>query len=67
MQEYQMQRVKIDKETVKSVADVLATEIANRMYNKLLMLKFLPEIKAVEKGKIKALKGAEIHNFLNPR
>jgi len=39
-------------------------EIARKMYCKSLMVKFLPEIKAIEKGKLKALKGKEIEKFL---
>ena len=39
-------------------------EMARKMYYKLLMLKFLPEIKAIEKGRLKALKGKEIDRFL---
>jgi hypothetical protein len=56
--------VEISREMIKSIANSLAEEMARKMYYKLLMLKFLPEIKAVEKGKLKALKGKEINNFL---
>jgi hypothetical protein len=35
------------------------------MYYKLLLLKFLPEIKAVEGGKLKATEGKEIEEFLD--
>jgi hypothetical protein len=31
------------------------------------VVKFLPEIKAIEKGKLKALKGKEIEKFLKVR
>ena len=65
MQPYQItERVKIDKELIRSIADSLAEEMARRMYYKLLLLKFLPEIKAVEMGKLKALEGKEIDKFL---
>jgi hypothetical protein len=36
-----------------------------KMYYKLLMLKFLPEIKEIESGKLKVLKRKEIDQFLN--
>jgi hypothetical protein len=65
MQSYQVtESIKIDRELIKSVADSLAEEMARRMYYKLLILKFLPEIKAVEKGKLKILRGKEIDEFL---
>ena len=34
-----------------------------RMYYKLMLLRFLPEIKAIESGKLEALEGKEIDNF----
>jgi len=39
-------------------------KMARKMYYKLLMLKFLPEVKAIEEGKLKALRGREIDEFL---
>jgi hypothetical protein len=53
----------IDKEIIKNIADTLAEELAKKMYYKLLLLKFLPEIKAIEKGEIKAIEGKEIDDF----
>ena len=38
--------MRMDKKTVKNIANSLADEMARKMYYKLLMLKFLPEIKA---------------------
>ncbi|MFH1369784.1 MAG: hypothetical protein ABII09_00620 [Planctomycetota bacterium] len=46
------------------MADNLAEEMATKMYHTLMMVKFLPEIKAVESGKLKGLKGKEIDEFL---
>jgi hypothetical protein len=57
--------VKIDKELIKNIADSLAEELAKKMYYKLLLLKFLPEIKAVEGGKLKAIEGKEIEEFFD--
>ena len=62
---YQLERFQIDKNLIKSIADSLAGELAERMYYKLMLLRFLPEIKAIESGKIKALKGKEIDKFFN--
>ena len=60
----QTAKIKIDKEMVKQIADSMADEMARKMYYKLSMLKYLPEIKEIESKKRKALKGKEIHKFL---
>jgi hypothetical protein len=38
--------------------------MATKMYYKLMMVKSISEIKAVESGKLKGLKGKEIDKFL---
>ena len=58
------QKLKISKGLIKDVADSLANEMAERMYYKLIMLRFLPEINLIEKGKLRALRGKEIDAFL---
>ena len=66
MKTYQItENVKIDRKLIKNIADSLAEEMAKKMYYKLLMLRFLPEIKAIEKGRLKALKGKEIDKFFS--
>jgi hypothetical protein len=66
MQTYNLSRiVKIDKEMIKNIANSLAEELTKRMYYKLLLLKFLPEIKTIERRKLKAIKGKEIEKFLD--
>jgi hypothetical protein len=66
MQTYNLSKiVKIDKEMIKNIADSLAEELAKKMYYKLLLLRFLPEIKAVEGGKLKAIEGEEIEEFFD--
>jgi|FaiFalDrversion2_1042247.scaffolds.fasta_scaffold11046_1 CRISPR/Cas system-associated protein Cas5 (RAMP superfamily) len=62
---YSIENVKIEKQLIKSIANSLAEEMAREMYYKLLLLKFLPEIKAVEEGRLKTLKGKDIEKFLN--
>ena len=57
--------ITIDKGLIEAVADNIADEIAKKMYYNLLMLRFLPEVDAVEKGKAKGLKGKEIDKFFN--
>ncbi len=66
MKTYQLtENVKIDRELIKNIADSLAEEMGKKMYYKLLMLRFLPEIKAIEKGRLKTLKGREIDKFFS--
>jgi hypothetical protein len=58
-----MKEEKIDRKTIKKIANNLAEEFARKIYFKSLMLKFLPEVKAIEGGKLKALKGEEIEKL----
>jgi len=60
-----LENIQIEKQLVKNIANSLAEEMARKMYYKLLLLKFLPEVKAVEEGKLKTLKGKEIGKFFN--
>lgn len=43
----------------------IVEEFARKMYYKLLFLKFLPEVKVVEEGKLKTIKKKEIEKFFN--
>jgi len=54
---------RLNKKSIKILAGSLADEMARRFYYKMLLLKFLQEIKEIEGGK-KALKGKEIDKFL---
>jgi hypothetical protein len=58
-----VQRLKIDRGLISEVAGSLADEMSKKMYHKLLMLRFLPEVKLIENGKLRALKGGEINKF----
>jgi len=41
-------------------------KLTKKLYNKLLLKRFLPEIEAIKKGKVKAIKGKkEIDEFFN--
>ncbi|HLC59565.1 MAG TPA: hypothetical protein VJH34_03510 [archaeon] len=51
------------KELAKNIADNIADEMAEKLYQKLLLVKYLPEIKAIEKGKVVGLKGKGIDKF----
>ncbi len=54
---------KVDMKIARNIADSLAEEMAQKMYYKLAMLKYLSEIKAIEGGKVKALKNKEVDRF----
>jgi hypothetical protein len=60
-----LENIQVEKQLIKSIANSLGEEMARKMYYKLLLLKFLSEIKAVEEGKLKALKGKEIEKLFN--
>jgi hypothetical protein len=60
-----LENIQIEKQLIKNIANSLAEEMARKMYYKLLLLKFLPEVKAVEERKLKTLKGKEIEKFFN--
>jgi hypothetical protein len=62
---YNDKSIKIEKQLIKSIANSLAEEMARKMHYKLLLLKFLSEIKAVGEGTLKTLKGKEIEKIFN--
>jgi len=53
----------IDKKLIKEVGESISEEIAKKIYYNLLFLRYIPEIKEIEKGKIKAISGKEINRF----
>ncbi len=55
----------LDRRTRKRVADSIADEMASRFYYKMVMLKFLPEIKEIEARRANALKGKDIYKFFD--
>jgi hypothetical protein len=62
MQNYKLSKnAKINKEMIRNIVE----EFARKMYYKLLFLKFLPEVKVVEEGKLKTIKKREIEKFFN--
>jgi hypothetical protein len=44
-----MKEEKIDRKTIKKIANEFAEEFTKKIYYKTLMLKFLPEVKAIER------------------
>jgi len=60
---YKLEELKTREGFIANVADKIAEELAERMYYKLLFLKFLPEIKSIESGRIKAKTDKEIDKF----
>ena len=49
---------------IREVADSLAKEMAESLYHELLILRYLPEVKLIESGKLKALRGEGVFDFL---
>lgn len=60
-------KIKIPEEEVKKTAKIIADEIADRLFYELLIIRYIPEIKAIKKNKIKALTDEEIDRFLQER
>ena len=56
--------VRFSKEFVRNVSKEIASKIAEELFYETLFFRFLPEIKGVEEGKIKAKKGREAIEFL---
>ena len=52
------------RETISEIAESIAGEIATKLYHKLKLLSYMPEIKAFEAGKIKALRGKDALKYL---
>ena len=57
-------QLRIDKKMIREVADSLAKEMAESLYHELLILRYLPEVKLIESGKLKALRGEGVFDFL---
>ena len=55
----------MNKRAVGRLADSLAEDMAIAFYSKMVLLKFLPEIKLMESGKLNGLTGSDIHEFLS--
>lgn len=56
--------VEFSREFIKGVSKEIADKVAEEVYYEGLFLKYLPEIKAVEEGKIKVKRGKEAIRFL---
>jgi ferritin-like protein len=54
-----------NKKLIEKILSNLSHSIAKEVYYALILAKFIPEIESINKGKIKALKGKEIDNFLD--
>ena len=56
--------IKFSKEFVRNISKEIANKIAEELFYETLFFRFLPEIKGIEEGKIKAKKGKEAFEFL---
>ena len=53
----QIAQVKFDERVLEELSTKIATEVSDNLYYELLMARYIPEIKSIESGKIKALEG----------
>ena len=56
--------ISMSKDKIDRIADRLAGELANKMYSEFMLLKHIPEIEKIKKGKIKTLKNEKARKFL---
>ena len=59
--------VQINERNIKEIADSIANEVANKIYYEFLFARYLPEISAIEKGTVKAIKGKEAKIYLKEK
>jgi hypothetical protein len=57
-------KAEFTKKFMKELSKNVARRVAEELYYEMLFLRYLPEIKAIEKGKIKALKDEEVEKLL---
>jgi len=55
---------KISKKFIQKISKEIAKKIAEEIYYESLFIKYLPEIKAIEEGKLKAKKDKEAFEYL---
>jgi len=60
-------QLKINEKTLNEISSKIATEVTNKIYHNFLLARYLPEIKAIERGKIKALRGKKIELYLKQK
>ena len=60
-------KIGIDERRVKEISASIADEVSNRIYNEFLLVRYLPEIIAIESGKIKPLKNAAAEQHILQR
>jgi len=59
--------LKISDEEAERVAGVIASEIVRKIYYEFIFLRYLPEIKLIKKGKVRAKSDNEIDEFIRKR
>jgi hypothetical protein len=52
------------KEHINEMASIIAEKVAEELYYELLFERYLPEIQAVEKGKLKAYKNKDAEKYM---
>lgn len=67
MMNLQTIQMRLDEKTLQKISNRIATEVANSIYYEFLMARYLPEIKAIERGRIKALKGKEAKQYIKQK
>ncbi len=62
--EIEGKKIEIPKKLIRSISKSIAKEVAEQIYYKLLLLRYIPEIEAIKKGKIKTMTPEEFKRAL---
>lgn len=57
----------LDEKIIKELSSSIASEVANKIYYEFLLARYIPEIELIKKGKIKALKGDKLREYIRKR
>jgi len=60
-------QIKFDEKSMQELSSRIASEVADSIYHELLLARYIPEIKAIESGKLKAVKGKDIENYIKQK
>ncbi len=60
-------QLKFDEKTLEGLSSKIATEVSDTLYYELLMARYIPEIKSIDGGKIKALEGKRAFEYMKQK
>ncbi len=58
---------RIDKKSIKNISKSIASEVADRIYYEFLLVRYMPEVLAIEKGSVVPIKTKDFKQQLMSR